>query len=174
MIKEIWRPTYKYSKFYEISNLGNVRSYVKGAIPYLLSPFQTKQGYWVIKLGFGEVGKQSHFTIHRLKATAFIPNPNKYKCINHKDGDKSNNDLSNLEWCSHSQNYRHAVENGLLSHAKGEYASNSKLTEKQVLEIFVSNLGSRELSRLYKIDNSAIIKIKSGENWNWLTKTVKR
>ena len=60
-------------------------------------------------------GKGKHYSIHRLVATAFIPNPNNYEMVNHKDGNKQNNDVSNLEWCDASHNMRHAYDNSLVN-----------------------------------------------------------
>lgn len=52
--------------------------------------------------------------IHRMVAETFLPNPNNYPCVNHKDGNKHNNNVENLEWCSYSQNTKHAIDTGLL------------------------------------------------------------
>ena len=59
-------------------------------------------------------GESHNYLIHRLVAGAFVPNPNNYPCVNHKDGNKLNNDASNLEWCTQAQNLRHAVSIGLV------------------------------------------------------------
>lgn len=63
-------------------------------------------GYRVVRLT--KDGKHKDFKVHQLLAQAFIPNPNDYKCINHIDGNKLNNSLDNLEWCTHGQNTVHA------------------------------------------------------------------
>ena len=68
------------------------------------------QGYYQVRLG-GRNGKS--FLLHRLLAETFIPNPNEYRVVNHKDGDKGNCSLANLEWCTHSDNNKHAFEIGL-------------------------------------------------------------
>lgn len=60
-------------------------------------------------------GKAKAYLIHRLVAEIFIPNPDCLPCINHKDGDKSNPHPENLEWCTHKQNIRHAMDTGLMS-----------------------------------------------------------
>ena len=77
-----------------------------------------------IKLGNNGIYKYSEFSndknekkkiaIHRLIATAFIENPNKYEIVNHKDGNKHNNNIENLEWCSQKQNIQHAHDNNLI------------------------------------------------------------
>ena len=58
-------------------------------------------------------GKRKHMTVHRAVACAYLENPNKYPQVNHIDGNKENNHISNLEWCSVSHNIRHAYDNGL-------------------------------------------------------------
>lgn len=71
-----------------------------------LSPF-IQSGYYAVQLN----GKR--YLIHRLVAEQYIPNPNNLPCVNHKDGNKLNNDVNNLEWCSYSENNEHALKNGL-------------------------------------------------------------
>ena len=58
-------------------------------------------------------GKTKYYYLHRLIAQNFIPNPDNLPCVNHKDGDKLNNNIDNLEWCSYSQNNKHAFEHNL-------------------------------------------------------------
>ena len=79
-------------------------------------------------------GKTKYYYLHRLIAQNFIPNPDNLPCVNHKDGDKLNNNIDNLEWCSYSQNNKHAFEHNrkqptILKHEKHW---NAKLTEEDV------------------------------------------
>ena len=100
-MEEIWKDIDGYEGLYEVSNTGKVRSHKKGKIRLLV---QTKaRGYFYVGLCKEPNGKKS-FLVHRLVASAFIPNPNNYHEINHKDEDKANNNAENLEWCSRGYN----------------------------------------------------------------------
>lgn len=111
---EIWKALAEVS-FLEVSNLGRVRTLdrvvstkkgtrlVKGRV---LKPYRGKTGY--LSVVFGMNGIQVHKRVHRLVAETFIPNPNNLPQVNHKDCDRTNNGVSNLEWCdaSYNQSYR--------------------------------------------------------------------
>ena len=111
MIEE-WRPIVGYEELYEVSNLGRVRSidrYVKysnGQIHLhkgkVLSPVKSNLGYLLVSLCCN--GKYKMFLVHRLVTEAFIPNPENLPEVNHKDEDKANNSVDNLEWCDRSYN----------------------------------------------------------------------
>lgn len=125
MVSEIWKDIPEYKGLYQISNLGNVRSLsriVKGyKSNYLISTRNKKKtinsvGYEIVGLWKNNI--QNIALIHRLVANAFIENPNNYPEINHIDGNKANNDISNLEWCSGSMNVQHAYNTGLSSRNK--------------------------------------------------------
>lgn len=92
---------------YMVSNYGNVRGNHSGVI---LKPCYNESRYCKVSLHKPKP-KQGHVNrfIHRLVAKTFIENPNNYKQVNHIDGDKSNNKISNLEWCTYEQNKLHAV-----------------------------------------------------------------
>lgn len=89
---------------YSVSDSGEVRNDETGRI---LKHTIDKDGYHMVTLHYGIGGKRRWVGVHRLVAEAFIPNPNNYPVVNHKDENKDNNVLSNLEWCdaSYSTNY---------------------------------------------------------------------
>ena len=107
--------------------------------------------------------------IKKLKQTYFmkhtIPNPNQCPQVNHKDGNKTNNVVSNLEWCSASENGVHAVR---LLGLHGENRYNCKLTNAQVLAIRSDARLHREIAADYEIGRTQVTKIKSGKRRSWL------
>lgn len=98
--EEIWKEIQGFEGEYAISNKGNVKNLKSGRI---LGGGYNKHGYRFIKL------KGKEYTVHRLVALAFIPNPDNLPEVNHIDERKDNNDISNLEWCTASQNQRHSA-----------------------------------------------------------------
>ena len=105
---EIWRDIQGYEGIYKISNLGRVKSLNRidslgRNVPEKIKAIvDNGNGYKVVNLKRN--GKQKLFTIHRLVAKAFIPNPDNLPCVNHKDENKANNYANNLEWCTHEYN----------------------------------------------------------------------
>jgi len=104
--EEIWKDIAGYEGLYQVSNLGRVMSFKKKSNSLLLSP-SCSRGYLAVNLYIN--GNVKNPSIHRLVAIAFIPNPLNKPCVNHIDGNKLNNKLSNLEWCTYSENELHSI-----------------------------------------------------------------
>jgi len=113
---ETWHPCAGYETHYEVSNLGNVRSIermvnnrvnsgLRKSPQKLLKQGKSKSGYYIVS--FCVDGVKSNQTVHRLVARAFIPNESNKPQVNHKDGNKHNNHLDNLEWVTVSENSLH-------------------------------------------------------------------
>ena len=99
MIEKIWKPIIGYENLYKINNYGEVLSLRSNKI---LKPNNNGIGYFIIQLC--KNGKRKNYLIHRLVAEHFLDNPNNLPEVNHKDEDKSNNFVNNLEWCKHKYN----------------------------------------------------------------------
>lgn len=102
-----------YENLYSVSSGGKVYSYKERRY---LKPDYTFKGYLRVDLYNRTIRK--HKRLHRLVAEAFIPNPCNYPQVNHLDGDKNNNTVSNLEWCTNLENNRHARKLGLYNKKK--------------------------------------------------------
>lgn len=106
-MEEEWRSIKGY-EYYEVSNLGRIRSWInnkwrKRVTPRILSPYKLSKGYLGVSLS-STSNSDKTLKIHRLVAEAFIPNPNNLPQVNHKDENKENNCVSNLEWCTNNYN----------------------------------------------------------------------
>lgn len=142
--QEVWRDIKGYEGLYQISNLGRVRGldrYSNNYSNYLTGKTNKRKIYGRIltnkkgKYLFVMLSKNGRYktkSIHRLIAEAFIENPNNYNCVNHIDGNKYNNSINNLEWCTTSENNTHAYRNGLNKRNKEvlQYDKKGKLIKK--------------------------------------------
>lgn len=108
---EIWKDVVNYEGLYQVSNLGNVKSVARvvhrkngttTTYPERLLKCRSFGNY--VQAILSKDGKIKCFTVHRLVATAFIPNPHNYPCVNHKDEVRTNNCVDNLEWCTYKYN----------------------------------------------------------------------
>ena len=127
-MEEIWRDIDGYEGLYQISNLGRVKSLDRYIVSRWGTPFclkgkirrlrKDKYGYMCLSLN--KDGKIRYKTIHRLVAQAFIPNPNNLPQVNHKDEDKTNNCVENLEWCDgeYNLNYGNRKKKAAISRYK--------------------------------------------------------
>ena len=138
-LNEMWKDIAGYEGLYQISNLGRVRfldkeKLTKNGTTYLQkggikSNYTTVHGYLRTSLT-NEFGQLKNCVIHRLVAIAFIPNANNLKEVNHIDGNKENNCVENLEWCTSSQNKHHACKTGLNNGKLGHTGAVNKLSKK--------------------------------------------
>lgn len=173
---ERWKWVHGYKGYYKVSTYGRVKS-VDRYVPHSVLPSKTQfvkgrifkaspneDGYPFVQLCNKRkiVGKP----VHRLVAEAFIANPYNLPEVNHKDGDKTNNHVDNLEWCTHQGNEDHAVATGLK--VRGLKHHNGRLTKAQVRTIRQSNYGPTRLGRKYGMTPQAIILIRKGKNYAWV------
>ena len=103
-MEEVWKDVHGYEGRYQVSNTGKVKSYVQDRIfGKILDGCFTAKGYKKVMLSDGKRNSK-WYPIHRLVATAFIPNPNNLPQVNHKNEVKGNNCVDNLEWCDNDYN----------------------------------------------------------------------
>lgn len=120
-MQEIWKDIEGYEGFYQVSNLGRVRSLdhtihrTDGTTAFYRGRILTPVGRPYLNVSLSKGPQLERPRIHRLVAEAFIPNPNGYDQVDHIDCDKTNNRVDNLRWCTHQENTRYAQENGLLT-----------------------------------------------------------
>ena len=134
-MKEIWKDVKDYEGLYQVSNLGNVRKlrFINNIANkekiFMITPQLINSGYYKVMLS--KNGGYKNKTLHRLAAETFIPHPENKPQVNHKDGNKANNRVETLEWCSQSENIKHAYKNNLTKpFAKGRFGKNSLKAKK--------------------------------------------
>ena len=138
---EVWKDIEGFDNRYMVSNLGRVKTigftytlYGKLQIKpdHILRTISRKDGY--CKINLGGYGKQKTLNLHRLVATAFVPNPNNYPIINHKDENPTNNCSDNLEWCTYKYNNNYGTFKEKHSIAFKNYPKFSKPIIQMTLE----------------------------------------
>lgn len=183
---EIWKDVKDYEGLYQVSNLGNVKSLdriveTKNRKNYLRKGKVQKKsvnsfGYETV--GFTVDNKTKIYRVHRLVALSFIENPENKPQINHIDGNKTNNNVNNLEWCTSSENQIHSVSTGLSNPSypvlKGSKNGRSLLTEEQVVEIrnkyIPYKYSAKKLALEYNVSESCITHILNNTSWKNIAK----
>lgn len=172
-MKEVWKDIIGYEGLYQVSNLGRIKSLAKNRNSLqngdmLLKPSINKKGYLIVRLYKNTVSKD--FPVHRLVANMFIDNPSNKREVNHINGVKHDNRMENLEWCTGSENVRHAFEIGINTPRKGTLNGMAKLNDAKVLEIKVKysegNTAMRKLALEYGVDYALIQRIIKGTSWS--------
>lgn len=185
-MEEIWKPITGYKKFYEVSNFGRVkvlkrkRKTVWGVTEYkekIMKLSDNGTGYLFVRLLI--YGKHSNHYVHRLVSREFIKNPKRKPQVNHLDGNRSNNHVKNLEWCTHKENVVHSVKrrkelgyvrkkytlNNLAAPLRGEEVKSSKLKEIDVIFIRKTNMKVTELMKKYNVCERTIYDVKRKLSW---------
>jgi hypothetical protein len=177
---ERWKAVRGYKDFYEVSNRGRVKSLPRhvvgkdGRQMYFPEKILSQGKKRVKKTHYLSVALCKHkdpknFLVHRLVAIAFLPNPEKKRFVNHKDGVKTNNHSSNLEWCTSKENAEHASKLGLLTgrnHGGGPYPQ--KLNKEQVLEIRrmrQKKIFARTVAKQFSISEGMVREIEHRRTW---------
>lgn len=171
-MEEIWKPVIGFEQWYEVSNLGRVKSLDRVYGHNLSSSGQLRKskllklamesnGYLQVKLN---IPSQKAFLAHRIVAQAFVPNPDNKSFVNHINGIKHDNRADNLEWVTKSENAIHSFKIGLQCN-KGEKHPSHKLTNTQVKRIRKSKKSSRILADQYSVSKTTIKDIKNFKIW---------
>ncbi len=159
---ENWKKIEGYEK-YSVSDFGRIRNDKTGRI--MKTPCG-KNGYARLML-YNDMGGSCK-TVHKLVVKTFIPNTENKEQINHIDGNKMNNNVTNLEWVSPSENIRHSFVNGLSKGPKGEINGQCKLTEVEVLEIRrlrKEGWKQNEIARKFNVVQGQISYIVNKKSW---------
>ncbi len=175
-----WEDIQGFEGIYQVSNQGQVKRLSRTQVDksgrtqnYKEKILKTRlrdDGYVDVCLWDSKTNKKFIPKVHRLVAQAFIPNPLNKDFVNHKDGNKSNNNSYNLEWCTQSENENHAWETGLK--VGGEKHYSSKLTKYQVGEIrksyipYSKDFSMSALAKKYNVSPNAIFSIIHRLTWN--------
>lgn len=162
MSTERWAAVANFIGLYAVSDHGRVMSmnFAQSGLPGIMRQ-AIRMGYPSVMMG------RKQFTVHSLVAEAFLgPRPDRF-VVNHRDGDKTNNHFSNLEYVSQSENMKHACRL-LLVDNRGEKHSRAKLNDEKVVEILERLRGGETPARLaaeFGVDQSQISHIKHGRAW---------
>ena len=173
MTKEIWKNVVGH-KGYKVSNLGNVKSIDRLVINSKNSLCKYKgknlKGY-IQKNGYHkvELNNAYKYSVHRLVALAFIKNKDNKPMVNHIDNNCLNNEVSNLEWCTQSENILHCVRQGRNStkRALGEKSGSSKLKDNDILDIrkLYKKISYRKIGKIFGVNHSTIKDIMLYRTW---------
>ena len=175
MMDEIWLPVNGYEGSYEVSNLGRVRTVEKNIVDINGKHLQIKSK--ILKSRLSDFGYprvllcEKRKVVHRLVAIAFIPNPENKAEVNHVDGCKTNNVVTNLEWVTREENMTHAFKTGLNRARKGNENRFAKLTPeliKEASDLKQAGIPLAVTARRFGVSKSSLCRAVKGTSWNHL------
>lgn len=161
LMEEIWKDIENYEG-YQVGNLGRIKNR-EGKIK---TTYIQNKGYYCVSI-YAD-GKTHHPTVHRLVAQAFIPNPNNYTQVNHIDCDKSNNTVSNLEWCNQNYNYREGKKFYLYSHNENHFYAKLRNTDIMIAELYKAGFTRASVARILGLNPSSLEAIENGISYREL------
>lgn len=159
---EVWKDVVGYEGLYEVSSFGRV----KNKATWRILKHTTIHPYFRVTLSKG--GTHIQYSVHRLQAAAFLPNPHNKPQVNHKNGNKKDNTLSNLEWVTISENVLHSYANGFQKVKLPPISFLlQKLTPEQVKEIRNSRglVSACKMAKVYNISKKVILNILHGVSY---------
>jgi hypothetical protein len=163
---EVWKAPSELKNHVCVSNFGRVKriDHIYGECEHLLRMQSDFDGYDILNVSIA--GNSFSYRLHRLVATLFLPNPNNFPDINHKDGNKKNNSLDNLEWCSKKMNMEHAVRLGLCRNDSEKMKNKNRELRSTIIQcvetgkVFESILAA---SIYYNVSHGTISDIVNGK-----------
>ena len=160
---EIWKTIQDYGGLYQVSNTGKVRDLKN----HIKSVYKNNKGYVCLSLYYN--GKTYHPTVHRLVAKAFIPNPNNYEQVNHKDCNKENNSVENLEWCNQRYNYNEGMRTFQYSKNEEHYFAKLKNSDIPIIyELYKLGFTRATVAKIFSINPSSLEAIEKGISYREL------
>ena len=160
---EIWKTIQDYGGLYQVSNTGKVRDLKN----HIKSVYKNNKGYVCLSLYYN--GKTYHPTVHRLVAKAFIPNPNNYEQVNHKDCNKENNSAENLEWCNQRYNYDEGMKTFQYSKNEEHYFAKLKNSDIPIIyELYKLGFTRATVAKIFSINPSSLEAIEKGISYREL------
>lgn len=162
MSKEIWKQIKDYPKYF-VSDMGNVKRNNKILKNWLIGSRSESYKYKAVTLS--KDGKIFKFLTHRLVLSAFVENEHNKPFVNHKNGNKLDNRLENLEWVTHKENHSHAAKIGLMERGSRRY--NAKLNENDIIKIrnLSGKISHKKIGVMFGISQPIVTRIINKKVW---------
>lgn len=149
-MEEVWRYIKGYEGKYQVSNLGNIKSFYKCKNGKIMKQLANPNGYLYVALDKGN-RNYKRFLIHRLVAQTFLPNIENKPQVNHIDGNKHNNKLDNLEWVTGSENQIHSYKHKLRK--------NKEIDNDLIIDLYINKkIPTTEIAKIYGVNYTTIVR----------------
>lgn len=184
MDNEVWKDIEGFESFYQVSSAGRIkslsrkiirkRSSVEETLPERIMSVKKRTNYYP-KVSLSKNGKVRYFKVHKLVALAFLQKDSAKNQVNHVDGDKTNNNVANLEWISPSDNIKHARDSGLIIDKSRKGNKRLNLAQVVFFKILHSEGFSYEkIGKIFNISRCTISDAVTGRTWKHLSCNKRR